>query len=70
MKAPAKRRAFLEVRMQDASPPPPPELAMLMERLKRATDPQERQRAWDALVSYQRQHGVRAQPQDSAPPPV
>ena len=48
--------------MQDANPPPPPELAMLMERLKRATDPQERQRAWDDLVSYQRQHGVRAQP--------
>ena len=56
--------------MQDANPPPPPELAMLMERLKRATDPQERQRAWDDLVSYQRQHGVRAQPKDSAPPQV
>ena len=43
---------------------------MLMERLKRATDPQERQRAWDDLVNYQRQHGVRAQPQDTAPPQV
>jgi hypothetical protein len=41
---------------------------MLMERLKRATDPQERQRAWDDIVNYQRQHGVRAQPRESEPP--
>jgi hypothetical protein len=43
---------------------------MLLERLNRAADPQERQRAWDDLVNYQRQHGVRAQPRDSDSPQV
>ena len=54
--------------MDDATPAPPPELAMLFERLKRATDPLERQRVWDAIVAYQRGHEVRAQPQSTETP--
>ncbi len=54
--------------MDDAAPPPPPELAKLFEALKRATTPQERQRAWDAIVAYQRQVEVRAQPRGALDP--
>jgi hypothetical protein len=64
------KRRTVEVRVQDTNPPPPPELARLMERLRRATDPRERQQAWDDIVNYQRQHGVRAQPRESDPPQV
>lgn len=46
--------------------PPEPELQALLDALERATDPQERQRAWDALVAYQRAHEVRAQPNEHA----
>ena len=50
----------------EATPPPPPELRALLEALDRAEGAEARQRAWDALVEYQRQHEVRAQPQQSA----
>ncbi|HZR98080.1 MAG TPA: hypothetical protein VFE37_05205 [Chloroflexota bacterium] len=51
------------------APPPPPELEMLMEMLKRAETPEARQRAWDQLVRYQRERGVRAQPRGAPEPP-
>ena len=50
-------------------PTSPPELKALMEALDRATDPIERQRAWDALVNYQREHGTRAQPRGAEEAP-
>jgi hypothetical protein len=51
------------------APPPPPELQMLLEMLKRAETPQARQRAWDRLVEYQRERGPRAQPRGAPEPP-
>ena len=56
--------------MDDAAPPPPPELAELLAAMDRATGPEERQRAWDALVAYQRRVGVRAQPRETDTPQV
>jgi hypothetical protein len=47
--------------------PVPAELRALQEALDRATTPEERQRAWDALVAYQRQREVRAQPENAEP---
>jgi len=54
--------------VDDETPAPPPELAALFEELKRATTPLERQRAWDAIVAYQRRVEVRAQPRGGADP--
>ena len=54
----------------DDAPAPPPELAMLMERLRRAETAAERQAAYDAIVAYQRRTGVRANPSDPEPPQV
>jgi hypothetical protein len=44
---------------------PSPELKALLEAVERAEEPEARQRAWDALVEYQRQHELRAQPSDA-----
>jgi hypothetical protein len=49
------------------TPDPPPALKALLEALDRATDPEARQRAWNALVEYQRQQEVRAQPREDPP---
>jgi hypothetical protein len=46
--------------------PPEPELQALLDALERATDPQERQRAWNALVAYQRAREPRARPDEHA----
>jgi hypothetical protein len=46
------------------STPQSPELEALLEALERAEDPEVRQRVWNALVQYQREHGIRAQPSD------
>ena len=46
--------------------PPPPELRALMEALDRADGVEARQQAWNALVEYQRQHEIRAQPKQTA----
>ena len=53
----------------ESSPPPPPELQMLLEMLDRAETPEARQRAWDRLVDYQRERGTRAQPRGIEAPP-
>ncbi|MBX5491988.1 MAG: hypothetical protein IRZ14_12620 [Chloroflexi bacterium] len=45
---------------------PSAELQALLEALDRATTPEERQRAWNALVAYQRAREVRAQPNEQA----
>ena len=52
--------------MQESERPVPPELQMLMDALDRAEGPEARQRAWNALIEYQRQHGVRATPRQGA----
>jgi hypothetical protein len=51
--------------MQDTERPVPPELQMLMDALDRAEGPEARQRAWNALVEFQRQRGVRATPREA-----
>ena len=55
-------------RAVELSQPPPPELQALLEALDRAEGAEARQRAWDALVAYQRQHEVRAQPKNAELP--
>jgi hypothetical protein len=54
--------------VDDTAPAPPPELAALFDELKRATTPLDRQRAWDAIVAYQRRAEVRAQPRGAEDP--
>ena len=54
--------------MDDTAPAPSPELAALFDDLKRATTSLERQRAWDAIVAYQRHLEVRAQPRGAEDP--
>jgi hypothetical protein len=39
-----------------------PVLKRLLEAVERAENAEARQRAWSALVEYQREHGLRAQP--------
>jgi hypothetical protein len=53
----------------DTPKPLPPELRALLEALDRAETAEERQRAWDALVQYQRQREIRAQPSEPPQPP-
>ncbi len=48
--------------MDEPIRPPPRDLSALLDNLKRAVTPEERQRAWDALVAFQRDAEVRAQP--------
>ena len=43
----------------------PAELQMLIDALERAEGAEARQDAWNALVEYQRQRGVRAQPEQA-----
>jgi hypothetical protein len=54
--------------MDEPTRPPPRDLAALLENLKRAVTPEERQRAWDALVAFQREAEVRAQPRGAEDP--
>jgi len=49
--------------------PPPPDLEMLMEMLKRAETPEARQRAYDRIVEYQRERALRARPRGAPEPP-
>jgi hypothetical protein len=51
------------------TPPPSPELDMLMQLVARAETPEARQRAWNRLVEFQRERGLRAQPRGMEAPP-
>ena len=55
--------------MENTSPPSP-QLKALLDAVNRAEGAEARQRAWNALVEYQRQHEVRAQPSETQPPQV
>ena len=48
--------------MQDEGLEMTPVLERLLEAVDRAEDAEARQRAWNALVEYQREHALRATP--------
>ena len=54
--------------MDEPIRPPSRDVSVLLENLKRAVTPEERQRAWDALVAFQRDAEVRAQPRGAEDP--
>ena len=54
--------------MDESIRPPPRDVSALLDDLKRAVTPEERQRAWDALVAFQREAEVRAQPRGAEDP--
>ncbi len=56
--------------MEEPTSVTPPDLQLLLDRVNRAETPEARQRAWDDLVRYQRERGVRAQPENAEPPQV
>ena len=55
--------------MTENAPTNPPELDMLLQMVARAETPEARQRAWDQLVRFQRERGIRAQPRGADGPP-